>query len=155
MGAKLFKTGNQYLLRSEANEVLAISDGTIEGKKLSIKNCQTIELNYDLNELAYEKSWNEDSEKGFINGANAVLYLMGDKKFSEKDLEKTIIWAHDKSTEGVYLSRLPVAEFIQSLQQTEWDVEVEMEDKIALDGHTKIGIEPKLDADGCLILKRI
>ena len=77
MGAKLFKTGNQYLLRSEANEVLAISDGTIEGKKLSIKNCQTIELNYDLNELAYEKSWNEDSEKGFINGANAVLYLMG------------------------------------------------------------------------------
>ena len=147
----------------------------LQGYKLSIKNCQAIERGYDLDELAEEcnnpdLSWeNNYARKKFKAGFQKALELMGDKKFSEKDMRKAIIWAHDKSTEGVYLSRLPITDFIQSLQQTEWDVEIEMQrvkDETKIIGAVK-GVKgsgskittyksvPKLDADGCLILKRV
>ena len=46
-------------------------------------------------------------------------------------------------------------DFRKLLQQTEWDVEIEMEEiqEIYRDGTTKYERVPKLDADGCLILK--
>jgi len=46
----------------------------------------------------------------------------------------------------------------QSLQQTEWDVEIEMEfvEEEQTGTHLVWGrATPKLDADGCLILKKI
>jgi hypothetical protein len=51
--------------------------------------------------------------------------------------------------------------FEQSLQQTEWDVEIEMEEYLVYAlSHVKGEIpifrnKPKLDSNGCLILKRI
>jgi len=41
---------------------------------------------------------------------------------------------------------------IQSLQQTEWDVEIEMQHESLVYPTDKM--LPKLDSDGCLILKR-
>jgi hypothetical protein len=67
------------------------------------------------------------------------------------------------------LDKLSANDIIKSLQQTEWDVEIEMEkvkDETKIVGAVK-GVKgsgskittyksvPKLDSDGCLILKRI
>ena len=161
---------------------------------LSSNNCETIASGYDLDELAYEKSWNEDSEKGFINGAKAILEILGDKKFSKDDMKKAFEKGALKLGNNRYFDEL-----IQSLQQTEWDVEVVTEDEfvsnqgldynefvkcrvLRIDGDdvygeyidgtlTNLDIpfsmsglndmegnsvgKPKLDEDGCIILKRI
>ena len=73
-------------------------------------------------------------------------------------MKKAILWAHDKSTEGVYLSRLPVDEFIQSLQQpTEIEVRIAMGCSLP-NGCTEPEIECtceptyNLDENGCLTL---
>jgi hypothetical protein len=153
--------------------------------KLSLKNCQAIELGYDLDELAIECMKNTinqetggDNHKlslmlGFQKGFQKALELMGDKKFSEEDMLKAYNQggndgASHESACGDYDSYEEIEEagqeseqnekeFIQSLQQTEWEVIVEMEDIIHLKnrrgGLTNMG-KPKLDADGCLILKR-
>jgi hypothetical protein len=42
MKAKLIKTGNDYLLRDMNGEVLAITNGTTEGRKLSKQNCDSL-----------------------------------------------------------------------------------------------------------------
>ncbi len=64
--------------------------------------------------------------------------------------------------ENEYLSRIPFDEYIQSLQQTEWDVEIVTEpmnlDEIRDQGKGFLNSntnKPKLDKDGCLILRRI
>jgi hypothetical protein len=83
-------------------------------------------------------------DEGFKIGFQKALELMGDKKFSEEDVREAFFHVQNEPTFDV---------FIQSLQQTEWDVEVVME-KIDLSfGCYKI--QPKFDEEGCLILKRI
>lgn len=46
----LAKTGNDYILYSKDKTVLGITSGTMEGRMLSLKNCQTIENGYDLDD---------------------------------------------------------------------------------------------------------
>jgi len=138
-------------------------DNLPENYALSDKNCQDIERGYDLDELADEcqnilikDNWRESpSQKiAFTLGFQKALEILGDKKFSEKQLK----FAYNR---GSYDDRLNnkklfnADKYIQSLQQTEWDCIIETEDKIAIDGHTKIGIEPKFDSKGRLILKKI
>jgi hypothetical protein len=57
----------------------------------------------------------------------------------------------DMDSFDTVISDKEVNEFIQSLQQPT-EIDVMIEDKIALDGHTILGYE--LDENGCLILKR-
>jgi hypothetical protein len=165
--------------------------------KLSLKNCEVIASGYNLEELAYEKSWNEDSEKGFINGAKAILEILGDKKFTADDMKRLLSLIVNNAinvnnTDKAY-------NYIESLQPSEWDVEVVTEDEfisnqgldynesvrcrvLIIDGDdvygeyidgtlTNLDIpfslsglndmegnsvgKPKLDEDGCIILKRI
>ena len=83
---------------------------------------------------------------------------MGDKKFSEKDMLILAIDCWNTASKPRYGATYNINEivdnFIQSLQQTEWDVEIEM-DAIPADrapgGWDRF---PKLDGDGCLILRR-
>lgn len=133
--------------------------------KLSIKNCQSIELGYDLDELADEwldyngHKWsNNDDTAGdnycsFKAGFQKALDLMSDKKYTNIDLIGAIAetWLKKKTT----------VEIIKSLQQTEWDVEIITEpmnlDEIREQGKGFLNADtnkPKLDVDGCLILKR-
>ena len=161
MDAKLIKINGEYLLNP-----------SIVGTKLSLKNCQAIERGYDLDELAKTDAdlrYNQPGEEdlwltrvtGIEYGFNLALSILGDKKFSEKDL---------RTAYGVgYLMKInPSDEYhetlnglVQLLQQTEWDVEIVEEclDKNC-DGINKKGEcittgKPKHDADGCLILKRV
>ena len=132
--------------------------------KLSYKNCQAIELGYDLDELADEvlkkHNWETfpSAIKVFKEGFQKALSILGDKKFTKEDMGRIMVYGYDKSTENEYLSRIPFDEYIQSLQQTEWDVEIVMEccGKVYsqhCDG-TCEHVKPLLDADGCLFLKR-
>jgi hypothetical protein len=146
--------------------------------KLSLKNCQAIELGYDLNELAmgydlYEKINFVGQMRAYKEGFQKALEILGDKKFSEEDVIKAIEIARNGSmqeqhngygrpTESRFvLDNLPSDEIIQSLQQTEWDVEIEMEcldpncDGINKKGVCIHGDKPKLDSNGYLILKKL
>lgn len=134
---------------------------------LSLKNCETIENGYDLDELA--KEWFENkgcniyshynTMPSFIEGFQKALELLGDKKFSEfLDREKELGISDIKTIERIqwYYNT-----YFDKSQQTEWDVEIccylgngdkesdSFKDRIV----TNTGI-PKLDENGCLILKR-
>ena len=169
MKAKLIKTGNEYLLRHENGKVLAISNGGKEGKKLSLKNCEAIERDYDLDEIIEQtKLTLEDSRissyDSFRIGMETILKILGDKKFSENDIRN----AWDTAlNQYLMFHEIPATawreQHIQSLQQNEWDVEIcchiddhgtgnGSEDSFSHPMFTNTGI-PKLDANGCLILK--
>ena len=145
-------------------------------QKLSLKNCEAIANGYDLEELACDKIGIDISVikyidnkviendsvstpiheagalgaglyhrvKGFEIGFQKALEILGDKKFSEED----IINAH---YQGV--TDAPLYEVIQSLQQSEWLVEIEQElIQSSIEGEALW--KTKLDSDNCLILKR-
>jgi hypothetical protein len=162
MKGKLYKENDSYTL---------FVDGKIFGdtrghhlssitNTLSVKNCQAIELDYDLDELISESDtshlarWTSDShelmfDEGFKIGFQKALELMGDKKFSEDDLRLAMHFGKF----GEANNQTTTIGFIQSLQQTEWDVEVVMEKFDLSFGCYKI--QTKFDEEGCLILKRI
>ena len=129
--------------------------------KLSIKNCVAIENGYDLDELVknmgkeFYVGGNYDFENGVKEGFLKALKILGDKKFSEEQLKVAADWYFE--TKG----KKSIDEYIQSLQQTEWDVEIVTEPYVKYVSrslHTvypPLDIQNKLDKDGCLILKRI
>ena len=155
MKAKLIKlnVGVGYRLDDEKGFLLG---STLRDSKnrLSFKNCEAIELGYDLDELVtselnklpYTKhlddgQYNDGQIAGFELGAywafQKALEILGDKKFSEEDLDKAFEL-------GKYVEREDCTEnylaYKQSLQQTEWEVSFNPEEK---------------DSEGCLILKRL
>ena len=165
MEGKLIKVENGYVLM--VNNIMYATDND----KLSIKNCEAIANGYDLDELAENNyptfnlpltdttAINTLKQDSFKEGFQKAIEILGDKKFSEEDMKK------------VYLNSSKYEWFgdcIKSLQQTEWDVEIEMKkvkDETKIVGAVK-GVKgsgnkittyksvPKLDADGCLILRR-
>ena len=160
-GYTLSLTGDIDDLYALTNEELA-KDHNLQ--KLSLKNCQAIENGYDLDELAEEYAsgksssdvFKEAHKRDFIAGAKAILEIIGDKKFSEEDMRK----AYQKGEEDSYtqggLTKQKEDNYIQSLQQTEWDVQIVMNSwfKNGYDGKI-VDTHPKLDSDSNLILKRI
>jgi hypothetical protein len=167
MKAELVKREDHWALYNEDGHKIA---ATIDGcnSKLSIKNCEAIANGYDLDELASERlSTRFDENSGYHKfvfveaykeGFLKAMEILGDKKFSINDMEKLMFATlefTDTQEEG---ETYPFFKsFIQSLQQTEWDVE------IVTKPYTEVGEgfeleskrEPKLDKDGCLILKRL
>ena len=157
MKGKLHKMVSGYILslNGDIDDPYAIVNKQLakdhEWHRLSLKNCQAIERGYDLDELAmgydlYENINFVGQMRAFKAGFQKALELMGDKKFSEEQLRESFLHVQNDPTFDV---------FKQSLQQTEWDVEIEMEwiqSTFILGNPHQI---PKLDDDGCLILKRI
>ena len=148
--------------KNQINTIASSFDNPIG--KLSLKNCQAIELGYDLDGLV-ENFWKEEFMKpGLIDtnsykeGFQKALEILGDKKFSEDDILKAIEMYYEKGK--IFI------EIIQSLQQTEWDVEIYTLNDCQGDFEqcnkenfncvlcTDTGL-PKLDENGCLILKRL
>lgn len=160
MKAKLIKTEGLYILKDGLLHVVGVDDKNLKERLncnylLFTKNCQAIERGYDLDELA-ENYCNKIpgtlyEQEIFKEGFQKALSILGDKKFTYNQMVSAI-------TESSISHRLPSL-IIQELQQTEWDVEiVEEDDKDVLVDDVKeflseLGDNPKLDADGCLILK--
>jgi len=165
MEGKLIKMVEGYTLSltGSIDDLYGISDKQLaedhQLHKLSIKNCDAIANGYDLIKLIEENS--KYSEEDWGDGFLFAMNLMSDKKFNEEDIKRAFI-------QGVYTKaeiHRKKEEYIQSLQQTEWDVEILMgthcrqidcvdkgelvKSKIVKDGEV-----PQLDKDGCLILKR-
>ena len=123
---------------------------------LSIKNCEAIERGYDLDELVNLESPKNSttgniSEKiGFVKGFQKALEVNADKRFTLKEMvdcwNKALEFQEHKETLGDY---------IKSLKQTEWDVDVVMVPAMSNNGNVYYGDIPKLDENGCLILKKL
>jgi hypothetical protein len=180
-GFELVKREDHWDLYNEDGHKIA---ATIDGcnSKLSIKNCEAIANGYDLDELSSKKYPIENTgamfmpnrievtniyrQEGFIEGAKAILEILGDKKFSEEDMLKSIAFGWDyegrPKEEMLEIHNVNLEynnsyfedtqKYIQSLQQTEWDVEIVTKDTGL---GARINREHKLDRDSCLILKRI
>ena len=134
--------------------------------KLSIKNCEAIANGYDLDELAnrafdnmgYHSTVTPHEEKQFKLGYRVafreVLELLGDKKFSEEDVRKAFESGYE-TLESDRTYNEHYEEMIQSLQKTKWDVEIVMEYQgFEEDGKVREAYLPKLDSNGCIVLKR-
>ena len=159
MKAKLIKTEVNYLLKNEEGVIIASTSLKKEGLALSLKYCQAIERGYDfdeLEELAQKEIHNlkpinphpTSFFAGYRRGFQKALEILGDKKFSEDDVISMIEKSRETGLAAEYL--------ILTKQQTEVEVEIVMEEaqEIYRSGVTKYIKVPKLDADGCLILKR-
>lgn len=184
---KLIKGKNSYWLDDTDNNLLGgvnfkgVSDYK-DKYLLSLKNCQAIENGYDLDEMVskYTKPMNKSElveqsiSKHFINGAKAILEILGDKKFSESDMihayiegtndgaqfESMMDYDHSDNSEAQNFSEQAEQDFRKLLQKNEWEVEIVMEQyvkyvpKFLATVYPTGGVRPKLDKNGCLILKR-
>ena len=161
MKAKLIKTIDGYelftqgFLKGSTNhgliESLNIEEGPIR-YKLSLKNCQAIERGYDLNEIKRKLFGGFDGQPDSFTIAavertvEIMFEILGHKKFSEEQLREAFFHVQNSPYFDV---------FKQSLQQTQWDVEVVMVPAMSNNGNVYYGDIPKLDLEGCLTLKRI
>lgn len=165
MDAKLIKVDNGWVLM--VNNIMYATDENAPYARLSVKNCEAIVNGYDLDELAnkyisnnkiYLDNYKEESHSkvSFIDGFQKALEILGDKKFTINEVVELckILMSNPFETYQELTDN-----YIQSLQQTEWDVII----KTTCDGMVTglccsevcdCNIIPKLDANGCLILKR-
>ena len=183
-----FEDNEYYLVDGNTNDTVATTDKVLlkeyDGymKKLSLKNCEDVANGYDLVELFDEVDESIDYQEfdfsSFKLGFKKAIEILGDKKFSEKELTMLFAYGHQIGMNDVLAiqsqhSPQPMPkpdsdklrdELIQSLQQIEWDVEIIMECtqcqsygyvSECRDNCNKKFLQPKLDADGCLILKRV
>ena len=149
MEGRLKKIGNEYKLYAQDDSCIATTHES-PYKKLSLKNCEAVANGYDLDELAdyhfgIVGSEGISSTHSFKVGFQKALEILGDKKFSESNLrigcssllnlEKEEGELSEVFTEKQYRH---IDNYIQSLQQTEWDVSFNSDEK---------------DSEGCLILK--
>jgi hypothetical protein len=158
MKPKLIKLDSNYFLKIGDTTFATSATPNLSASirhSLSIKNCQAIERGYDLDELAneYYKEMSPSSDMVDVNvfkaGFQKALEILGDRRFTIEqvvELAKILI-SNPMSTSGKHPQEL-VDEYVRSLQQNEWEVEIEMDILNEYD-------QPKLDADGCLILKRV
>ena len=171
---KLQYDDNEYYLVNDMNITIATTDKILlkedsDMGKLSLKNCQAIENGYDLDELinrafdnmGYHSTVTPYEEKqfklGYMVAFREVLEILGDKKFSIDDIQNIIDSNEDSliyqtvNEDGDISFCLDEDVLIQSLQKTEWDVEIVMD----ICGDKVYAVpEPVLDENGCLILKR-
>jgi len=178
MNGELVKRQDRWDLYAEDGSKIG-SSAPNPMNKLSIKNCQAIENGYDLDELAVLSTkdettivGNQKMAQGFIKGFNKAMELNKDKLFTVEDVRKamsiglSIGYGRQFEIEN---KSVEIDSYIKSLQQpTEIEVEIEMEkvvDETKMIGVVK-GVKgsgnkittyksvPKLDENGCLILKK-
>jgi hypothetical protein len=175
MKGKLIKDNEGYyaLYTNKGIFVSDVNGGSV-ANRLSNKNCEAIANGYDLDELAGEYANKElnvelTSKAGnfygfsssFKEGFQKALSILGDKKFSKnKLLVDFVYFLNDRHFNKYMVDTDEVDLYLESLQQTQWDVEIEMEENCPYDYTSRCTQgrcdckKPKLDADGCLILKR-
>ena len=188
MKGKLNKQGDRWVLYNEDSSKIALSTES-PFYKLSLKNCEAIANGYDLDEIrkladedfeselgdgpTNNESINSMLKKSNANGAEwgfqKAIELKGNKKYADDDIVDAYMAGHIRGMSinmGEDNIHPICSEYLNSLQQTEWDVEIVM-DK---DCYSSAGRCDKLimvdciictpvtylkDVDGCLILKRI
>jgi hypothetical protein len=162
MRAKLIKRDDDFYSLKVDGIVMATSNGMLVDYRLSLKNCDEIFGAVDVEKLAddYFKSTNENSvlwrRIDFKEGFNKAMEL---NRFTLDDIRKAYYVGYEDGKSGATFFK----QLVQSLQQpTEIEVVIEMErSKFIVDKSQRDDVSngfnyiPKLDDDGCLILKRI
>jgi hypothetical protein len=146
-------------------------------QKLSYNNCEAIELGYDLNQLAEQEfpydfdiplfetlGITQKVQKSIligmlqgtlIKGFQKAIEIMVNNKFTAEDMctmmLNTTEWMNEQSPD--WDANKLLTETIKSLQPNSWDVEIEMRPASLV--YKTDETLPKLDKNGCLILKRI
>jgi hypothetical protein len=176
MKAKLIKHTEPdfYFITNQDGSTFATTDDwhfkhTKGCYKLSVKNCQVIEKGYDLENMAdlygakikgnvdFKLGANQGFEEGFLKS----LELLGDKKFTKDDMIKFMQFIirteelENTSSVSVNTANYYLEKFCEQTQKLEWDVEIVMNEPIGIGDKYTPDNFPQLDADGCLILKRI
>jgi hypothetical protein len=177
MKAKLKRSKTQYILCVEEESInrfkssLDTTYGWVVADeyggdilKLSKQNCDSLFGVIDVEKLAddYFKSTNENSvlwrRIDYKAGFNKAMELNKDKVFTREDIEEAFAYGQLNQVHNQkYFSGSKT--YIQSLQQpTEIDVEIEMGTKNKGFTPSRAVEEiqvPKLDSEGCLILKKL
>lgn len=167
MKYKLVNIGNGYILVDDSitsGEIIADSFSNEHIHRLSLENCMGIELGCDLSKLI-EKCGDEYGDRfDYYDGKNRGVY-------SNRDIIETVYFkGFQKANELIRYNQNNLIkfmdnkqkqddplwnEFIDSLKKFEWDVEIEMEHFDPNPPTREVGFRPKLDDNGCLILKKI
>jgi hypothetical protein len=162
MKMKLTRITGIYTLLGEDDKMHASDDVDMQKDyqigKLSKQNCDEVFGVVDVERLA-EDSVPDGFRTIWKDGFNKAMELNKDKVFTIDDIDKSIEWATVNGRKGD-ITHYDIDNFIQSLQQpTEIEVEIETETKvwefISNGEFESFEIIPKLDENGCLILKRI
>ena len=183
MEGKLYKSPNgEHYYLTVNGQIFAEIDGhplKSINQALSLKNCEAIENGYDLDEIrkladedfecelgdgpTTNESINSMIKKSNTNGAEwgflKAIEILGDKKFDMNDIALAFRAGIEH---GLNPKKPNTTEYVQSLQTKEWDVEIccyigngdKESDSFKDPLVTNTGI-PKLDNNGCLILRRI
>jgi hypothetical protein len=162
-----------------------IIDYNSKYKNLSYDNCKYIELGYNLQEMVDSylldkfgaTTGNDSVKQAAYHFFEEAMRIVGDKRFTTKDMvfayiegtndgsnvagmcedyscEESINEAHEYGDELF-------KDFTDTLKEkTEWEVEIELEKiyypaNIPKDGEIRPENQPKLDSNGCLILKNL
>jgi polyhydroxyalkanoate synthesis regulator phasin len=150
MKALLIKENGTYFLKG---------DGIPNPAKLNLDNCDEIfsSLAVDVDKLADEECLDDiyAVKRRYKKGFNKAMELQKDKLFTLEDMFN--LYAH--IVKNGIISGEEANEYVQSLQQpTEIEVEIETETKvwefISNGEFESFEIIPKLDENGCLILKK-
>lgn len=153
----LKKLGDEYKLYSHDSCIATTYESPY--KKLSLKNCQAIENGYDVIDLAERNS--RYNEEDWVSGFQKALEILSDKKYTETDLYRAFLI--NSAGNDTTLRNFFEQTVLPMFQDNEWDVEIEMECpeckeygyiSECRDVCNKKFLQPKLDAEGCLILKR-
>jgi len=162
MKAKLIKNhfGFEYFLADENGSAIATSDNG----KLSKQNCDEIFGVVDVESLALSKAsffggtyrnpeGFSDEQVGYLHGFIEAMELNKDKRFTLGDMKRVFNCGRDLESIDRFEDWRTFTHFINSLEPTEIEVEIEM-----IQGMRVNGIQnpfPVKDSDGCLILKKI
>lgn len=127
--------------------------GWIDVEKLAYEFAPVQIDDYDGKFAEYDI--NENVRDGVKYGFQKALEFLSDKMFTLEDMEKSWSAGYHRKVDELHGNQLRYFEdCIQSLSKpNSWEVELEMEDKIALAGNTVIGKEPKLSNGKIKIVK--
>ncbi len=173
---KLQKKDGYYYLMQDSNDIaIATTDQSfideLGAMKLSKENCDEIFGVVDIEKLAdkyvsendeYFDNYKEKSHSfvSFKDGFNKAMELNKDKLFTVEDIMKAFEAGYETlESEKIYNEHYDI--LIQSLQQpTEIEVEIEMEQLMTFasmpkEGEKRLSEKPKLDENGCIVLKKL
>jgi hypothetical protein len=149
MKGELIKRDDSYWLHNDNGESIATSWGVVIGKKLSKQNCNSLFGVVDVEKLAMD--WREST--GY-HDADSYSYILGFKKAMELNKDKVFTLEQMSVAYNTNRSGTLFEQLINSFggQPTEIEVEIEMD----ICGDKVYAVpEPKIDENGCLILKRV
>ncbi len=166
---KLEFEDNDYYLVDDNNDTIATTDKIflkVDGvvNKLSRENCDEVYGDGEVYVDEYAEEWKFDERIGFRDGFNKAMELMVDNKFNDNHIVDAFMAGHLRgmSTDMGEDNPHPIcSEYLNSIQQpTEIDVEIVTEPYVKYVSRSlhsvypPLGIQNKLDKDGCLILKK-